>query len=344
MLLGFGVKSVGSVLSKRGIANFIGFAPQVTFAAALFAALAVRLRRFTSRPLAPDDGTAIKTIHLRDLKAGSLIDVPAEPVATVTVTVSQSSPTSDPPPPTQKLPASHQKLHVDHLPQPAALRPKPLRASPDRRSSSLMLQKRVSSVPAVDAHADTLQPAALRTPPRKHASSLALQKRASSVSAIEVPAEELCLGGCKGSPGAGGLSAADWLLTLSDESREAESAWLEKLTAEQFRVLRMKGTEEIHRGRYNDLTEEGVYVCAGCSQALYSSAHKFQSGHGWPAFCDNIPGALERNGTRKIEIVCSGCEGHIGHVFKSSRYPPPRRERHCVNSVSLRFIPGVTPS
>ena len=187
------------------------------------------------------------------------------------------------------------------------------------------------------------------TPPKKRASSssVALLKRASSSAsafAIEIPTDtagELCVGGCKGSPGADGLSAADWLLTLSAERREVEAVWLEKLSAEEFRVLRMKGTEEINTGEYNELMEPGIYVFAGCAQPLYSSKHKFKSGHGWPAFCDNLPGALTRNGTRKVEIVCSGCQGHIGHVFKSSRYPPPKRERHCANSVSLRFLPGA---
>lgn len=105
-------------------------------------------------------------------------------------------------------------------------------------------------------------------------------------------------------------------------------------------MLRMKGTESIHTGQYNDLMEEGVYVCAGCDRPLYHSSHKFLSGHGWPAFSDNLPGALTRIGTRKVEVVCAGCNGHIGHVFKSSRYPPPNRERHCANSVSLRFMPA----
>ena len=71
-----------------------------------------------------------------------------------------------------------------------------------------------------------------------------------------------------------------------------------------------------------------------------TASHKFKSGHGWPAFSDNLPGALVRRGARKIEIVCASCEAHIGHVFKSSRYPPPKRERHCVNSICLRFKPA----
>ena len=145
--------------------------------------------------------------------------------------------------------------------------------------------------------------------------------------------------GCKGSPGAAGLSAVDWLTTLPEAQREVELGWRQKLSAEQFRVLRMKGTEEIHSGEYNSLMAEGEYWCSACNQPLYASSHKFKSGHGWPAFCDNLAGALTRSGTRKVEITCSGCDGHIGHVFKSSRYPKPHHERHCVNSISLKFVP-----
>ena len=135
---------------------------------------------------------------------------------------------------------------------------------------------------------------------------------------------------CKGSgPGLGkdGLKAGDWLRTLDGERRGDEVAWHARLSPEQFRVLRMKGTEEINSGEYNDHFADGVYSCAGCSRPLYLSSHKYKSGHGWPAFVDNLDGALTRIGTRKVEIVCSGCQGHVGHVFKSSRYPPPKRER-----------------
>ena len=152
-------------------------------------------------------------------------------------------------------------------------------------------------------------------------------------------ASEACERGCRGSPGADGLATVDWLANLSAELQPTEFAWLSKLTAEQFRVMRMKGTEPIHSGEYNDLFEPGAYHCAACDRPLYAAAHKFRTGHGWPAFSDSVPDALVRHGSRKVEIVCAGCNGHIGHVFKSSRYPPPHRERHCVNSVSLRFVP-----
>ncbi|CAK0789572.1 unnamed protein product, partial [Prorocentrum cordatum] len=102
-----------------------------------------------------------------------------------------------------------------------------------------------------------------------------------------------------------------------------------------------QGTEEIHSGEYNDHFEKGTYHCSGCGQALYRSEHKFRSGHGWPAFSDSLPEALDRHGTGKVEVTCRGCGGHLGHVFRSSRYPKPRNERHCVNSVSLHFRPDA---
>ena len=142
------------------------------------------------------------------------------------------------------------------------------------------------------------------------------------------------------------LEPSAWIESLPEERRASEARWLEQLDELQFRVLRMKATEEMHSGKYNDHDEAGTYVCRGCAQPIYSSQHKFKSDHGWPAFADNFEGALTRLGDRrKTEIVCSGCGGHVGHVFRSSRYPKPHHERHCSNSASLCFIPeGVKSS
>eukprot|EP00276_Gloeochaete_wittrockiana_P020033 CAMPEP_0184358388 /NCGR_PEP_ID=MMETSP1089-20130417/114484_1 /TAXON_ID=38269 ORGANISM="Gloeochaete wittrockiana, Strain SAG46.84" /NCGR_SAMPLE_ID=MMETSP1089 /ASSEMBLY_ACC=CAM_ASM_000445 /LENGTH=103 /DNA_ID=CAMNT_0026696699 /DNA_START=255 /DNA_END=563 /DNA_ORIENTATION=- len=99
----------------------------------------------------------------------------------------------------------------------------------------------------------------------------------------------------------------------------SESEWRAKLTPEQFRVLRQKGTEYAGTGKYNKHKEKGVYHCAGCDAPLFTSETKFDSGCGWPAFFDNIPGAVKRNvdeDGRRIEIVCATCDGHLGHVFK----------------------------
>ena len=112
---------------------------------------------------------------------------------------------------------------------------------------------------------------------------------------------------------------------------------------EQFRVLREKGTEAPYTGTYDKhQPDSGVYTCAGCNAPLYKANHKFKSGCGWPAYFDNIPGAVTRHtdstfGMARTEIVCSNCGGHLGHVFKGEGYSTPTDERHCVNSVSLNF-------
>ncbi|TPX61787.1 hypothetical protein SpCBS45565_g07151 [Spizellomyces sp. 'palustris'] len=123
---------------------------------------------------------------------------------------------------------------------------------------------------------------------------------------------------------------------------KTEQEWKVKLTPEQFRVLRQKGTEAPGTGEYNKHKAEGVYHCAGCDAPLYKSTTKFDSGCGWPAFFDAIPGAVTRHvdntyGMERTEIVCSNCGGHLGHVFKGEKFPTPTDERHCVNSVSMRF-------
>ncbi|OQR92311.1 peptide methionine sulfoxide reductase B3, chloroplastic-like [Achlya hypogyna] len=126
----------------------------------------------------------------------------------------------------------------------------------------------------------------------------------------------------------------------------SEGEWAAKLSKEQFRVLREKGTEERGTGEYNKHYEEGVYHCVGCDVPLYKSTTKFDSGCGWPAFFDALPGAItaqpDADG-RRTEIVCTNCGGHMGHVFKNEGFKNPTNERHCVNSVSIRFTPAVAP-
>ena len=118
---------------------------------------------------------------------------------------------------------------------------------------------------------------------------------------------------------------------------------LTKLNAEQFRILREKGTERPGTGEYDShYPSQGVYNCAGCNAPLYKANHKFKSGCGWPAYFDSIPGAVKRHvdntfGMKRTEIVCSNCGGHLGHVFEGEGYQTPTDERHCVNSISLRF-------
>ncbi|ORY96389.1 peptide methionine sulfoxide reductase B2, chloroplastic [Syncephalastrum racemosum] len=125
-------------------------------------------------------------------------------------------------------------------------------------------------------------------------------------------------------------------------SNKSESEWRAILTPEQFRVLRQKGTEAPGTSAYNKHYEKGVYHCAGCDAPLYTSDTKFNSGCGWPAFFDAIPGAVVRHedntlGMKRIEICCAKCGGHLGHVFQGEGFDTPTDERHCVNGVSMRF-------
>ncbi len=128
---------------------------------------------------------------------------------------------------------------------------------------------------------------------------------------------------------------------LHSSLQHNEGYWKEKLTPEQYAVLRQKGTEKPFSGKYYKQSADGMYVCGACGVQLFSSKTKFDSGSGWPSFWESAdPNTVElkedlSHGMARIEVTCRKCGSHLGHVFDDG--PAPSGKRYCINSCALDF-------
>ena len=131
---------------------------------------------------------------------------------------------------------------------------------------------------------------------------------------------------------------------MTEKMNLSDGEWRERLTPEQYQILRQAGTERAFTGKYEGNKQQGLYRCAGCGTPLFGSDTKYNSGSGWPSYTQPVEdSAVEEirdasHGMVRTEVRCATCEGHLGHVFPDG--PGPNGLRYCINSASLDFEPG----